>query len=369
MADSNISPEVEEARPRRLEKGEWTLIVCIAVMLAGIPAHYLGLSWLRAACVYIGSAALIGAFTNRIAIHALFDPWPSRLVSLPYTGIIEIERKRIEQAIMNAVAERLITPEILSEELKEADSLLLLRDEAASVVRSLSDGGPAWVPDGAAGKGIAEAATAYSREVLERVLTNDRLLEALGTRMQEVTEEVLERPESFAMVRERFRSFAGPLGAIGHFTGVTDYDEVTFRILDGVRAELGDVWSDPERLRGLVSPWVRTAERSVGADPVLMREMRDFASMEFREATGRMADRLEQWDVRNSEAVDKFVDYAVSRFDVRQIVGRALNKLSTEEVKQLILKHSREHLGWLEVWGGVLGAAGGAILWALSPWL
>jgi len=361
-------PKHEPPRKRRFEKGEWTLVACLAVILCAVPAHYAGLPWLRAACVYIGSAALIGAFTNRIAIHALFDPWPSRSLSLPYTGIIEMERKRIEQAIMSAVAERLITPEILSEELKESDLLLRLRDEVVSTVRSFAENGKGLPADHEAGPRIVEAVTHYSREAVARALFNDGLMNALGTRMQSVTREVLERPESFDLVRERFAKYAGRIGRIGHVTGVADYDEMTYRILDGIERELETVWGDPQRLREIVGPWLEAAEQSA-LDPQLSGAIGDFFSQEFRQGLHRIAERLEQWDVRHSKAIDNFVDYVVQRVDVRLVVGRALGKLSTEEVKQLVLKHSRQHLGWLEVWGGVLGAVGGALLWALSPWL
>src|SRR5690606_15972553 len=115
----------------------------------------------------IGTAALIGAFTNRIAIHALFDPWPSRRLRLPYTGIIEIERRRIEQALMTAVSERLVTPEVLAEELRDSDQLGRIRDEAVRALRRAAEEWPPEGVNGAAGERVTEFALAQSRAALE----------------------------------------------------------------------------------------------------------------------------------------------------------------------------------------------------------
>jgi uncharacterized membrane protein YheB (UPF0754 family) len=356
-------------RRKRLGKGEWTLVVCFLLILGAIPASYAGLEWLRAFCVYIGTAALIGAFTNRIAIHALFDPWPSRRLRLPYTGIIEIERRRIEQALMTAVSERLVTPEVLAEELRDSDQLGRIRDEAVRALRRAAEEWPPEGVNGAAGERVTEFALAQSRAALERALDNDRLMEALGRRIGAAIERILDSEDSYELIRGRFVKISGRLGVIGHVTGVTDYDEVTYKVIDGIKDEMSSLWSEPGKVRALMRPWLRKTEAILEADPALSREMGEFVSGEAREGLMRVAERLEEWDIRSSRGVEQFIDYAVRRFDVRQVVGRALAKLSTEEVKQLVLKHSREHLGWLEVWGGVLGGVGGTLLWVLSPWL
>ncbi len=48
------------------------------------------------------------------------------------------------------------------------------------------------------------------------------------------------------------------------------------------------------------------------------------------------------------------------------VVRHGMARLSTEELKEVVLRHSRRHLAWLEVWGGVMGAAGGALMWVVS---
>src|SRR5690606_6080759 len=146
-----------------------------------------------------------------------------------------------------AVSQRLVTPEILAEELKESESLLRLRDEGVRVLREYAEKpqGPGTQID--LSLRFAEAAREYSQTALNRALENNGLLQALGGRMQALVSETLDKPKSFRLIRDKFARHAGRLGKLGHATGVADYDEVTFRIVDGIKAEMAEVLGDPDR--------------------------------------------------------------------------------------------------------------------------
>ena len=52
---------------------------------------------------------------------------------------------------------------------------------------------------------------------------------------------------------------------------------------------------------------------------------------------------------------------------IEEMIDARLNELSSEDVKSIVQKMIREHLGWLVVWGGILGGLIGLMveLWAV----
>ena len=52
---------------------------------------------------------------------------------------------------------------------------------------------------------------------------------------------------------------------------------------------------------------------------------------------------------------------------IEEMIDARLNELSSEDVKSIVQKMIREHLGWLVVWGGILGGVIGLIveLWSI----
>lgn len=292
-----------------MSKGTWTLLLSLGVAAGGMALALTGWDPAGVALACVGGSALVGAFTNRMAINALFSPWPFRRFALPYTGLIERNRERITGALADAVSESLITPESLSQWIRDSRFLENLRDGAAAHVRSL---GEPLDADGAA--------------------TVEKLTAALRTRVGTL----LRSGRTYFRVRGFLRR-GGKGMKLLHVTGLGDYDELTYRILDAV-------------------------EREVGSALDLAAEQ----GGQFGAVLDAAAGRLERWDIRSCPAVEKFVGYVVSEFDVRDVVVRSLNRFSAREVKELVHSLSRRHLAWLEVWGGVLGAAFGGGLWLLS---
>ena len=60
------------------------------------------------------------------------------------------------------------------------------------------------------------------------------------------------------------------------------------------------------------------------------------------------------WEMKESKTGDK--NLATSLLSqVEQIVDQRLNELTPVQVKNIIQEMIRQHLGWLVVWGGVVG--------------
>ncbi len=361
--DPPDSPASVGPAPRRgrITKGDWTLILCAVVGAGAAALSVLGLASPAGLLGYVAVAGAIGAVTNRIAITMLFDPWPSRRVRLPYTGLIELERERIVEALADAAAETLLRPEELAAEMTRGGQLQSLRDEAVEAMH-------AWARREQAGEGPAPAGTqavaAYVTEALSRAAGNPELVGALGERLHETVEETLDSEQTFRMIRSRFMRMSGTLGVIGHMTGVADYDEVTYRILDSLREELSGLLRDRERLGAMLSQWAARIARS--ERPELRTELAGVLRGEMSRAVHAAAEALGRWDIENSPAVANLAARIAGRLDVRRIVREALGKLPTSEIRDLVRRSSRHHLAWLEVWGGLIGAISGAAAWAVG---
>lgn len=60
-------------------------------------------------------------------------------------------------------------------------------------------------------------------------------------------------------------------------------------------------------------------------------------------------------DLQNSDSVTTQSTMAVFQSTVESMIDERLQELTPGKVKEIIQKMIREHLGWLVVWGGVLG--------------
>jgi uncharacterized membrane-anchored protein YjiN (DUF445 family) len=293
-----------------MDKGLITLVACLATLAGGVAMRVLAPGTAAELLLYVGAAGLIGAMTNRMAIEALFSPWPSRRLALPYTGLIERNRLAIIDAIAETVSGELLTRDALLRWLREGGVIEKLRSSAAQQVRSLAG---------------HEGPSAELRRRISRALRK-RLIDALDS------------PAVYREVRQFVRTKAGLAGMVGHVTGVSDYDQLTYSILDGVKQKVHDV---------LVT--------DVGS-----------ASPHLSAALNAAADALDQWDLADDPAIGELMSTLVDHLEVHSIVHDSLGRYSPEEIKLLIQRLSRRHLAWLEVYGGLFGALGGLAMFALT---
>ncbi|MFO8008223.1 MAG: DUF445 family protein [Candidatus Brocadiia bacterium] len=347
-----------------MTKGDWTALASVLLTAVGLAAWFGALPGWLAGLAYVGGAALVGCLTNRMAIKALFDPWPSRRLRLPYTGILERDRPQIEDAIARAVSERLMTPEVVSRAVRESGFTERLQEQAASLADSLSDA-PA---DGqaSAAEELADACLRRALGATRRALDGGDALHAAARRLAEALRRALNGPEFYWLVRERIEDVGGPLGRFGHATGMTDYDVLTYRVIDAVQEEVDVLLSGPGRLHELAAEWVAAAEEALESDERLAAAVRQAVAAELGVGVRLATARLTEWQAEGNPALRALVDALADSLDMEAVVRHGMARLSTEELKDVVLRHSRRHLAWLEVWGGVMGAAGGALMWIVS---
>ena len=156
------------------------LAFSLALTGGGMAAEsFLGARW-GGALHYVGLSAFVGCFTNKLAIAALFDPWPWRGFALPGTGVIGRRAEEIASEVARAVGERILTPE-------------LFRARSAEALESAMDSG------------------------------------------------ILDSEDVYFSVRKVIEDAGGTAGKVGHLTGLADYDVLTHRVIDSVRERVREL--------------------------------------------------------------------------------------------------------------------------------
>ncbi len=85
----------------------------LALAVGGGAATYLPDTWWTGLLFHVGIAAFVGCATNKLGLAALFDPWPSRRLRLPGTGVIRGKANKIACEV-GAACERILTREHVS---------------------------------------------------------------------------------------------------------------------------------------------------------------------------------------------------------------------------------------------------------------
>ncbi|NUN48538.1 MAG: DUF445 family protein [Candidatus Brocadiae bacterium] len=254
-----------------------------------------------------GAGGFVGWGTNALAIRMLFDRIRILGVPIPFTGVIPAKRAALTDAIASAVAHTLIRPGALREQILQSDFLPALVQVARERMQDLAG------DDATAGK-ILEEVSARGREAIRSAKVRETL-------------------------RRRLEDGIRGKGFLART--LVDPDAVGTAILDTAHEFLHDLPRDPaarERLKALAG---RLPEAGTEGAKAMEEKLRPMA--------------------------EAMIERALAHLDLEKLVRTNLETWTNEQVKSLVLRATREHLGWLEVWGGVLGAIAGVLMgWALS---
>lgn len=256
----------------------------------------------------ISAAAFIGCGTNSIAITMLFEKWPNERWALPYTGIVPLNRDRIVDALAKTVDRNLLSPEIIQRELSKRDLFAKVKDFATARVRGLID--------------------------------DEQFLDTLSQRVVLLLRGAVRSDAFYALIRAEVVKRVGVLGRIGDLTGLVDYDRLTCSICDELVVSIEKLSENPQR---------------------------------WREPLSQQIDRLELLDTETVAgwfgSQDSMWKAILAEVKPEAMVREKLSQYSAAQVRDLIQNQTRKHLGWLELWGGLLGGLGGCLLAALDAFL
>lgn len=279
--------------------------------------------------------AIIGYGTNRLALRMLFRPHRAKYLlgfRVPFTpGIIPKSRAELADNVGRAVAEELLTPEAIWDQLKSPALRANLRQWVGQQRRSLMET-PITLSSDQQGKLLAifaEPITHAVRRILEQPTVREQLTELVS----EAINDYVERQN--IVVRTAFRTFR-PLAA---------------NIVNGVINDAIDALSrniNPHQISSLM----HTLERGHHA-----RKISDFLELTpDREAQidDYITDRLL---VYLGEQLPALVDI----LDVERLVTERVNALEVESVEKLILDVTARQLKWINWFGAILGFAIGLL--------
>lgn len=254
----------------------------------------------------VGSAAFVGWGTNAVAIRMLFDRFKVLGIPIPFTGVIPAKRQALIGAIAHSVANKLVQPGALKEQVLKSDFVSALVEVARDRLRHASS-------DDATVARILEEVSARGKAMMKSPRVRDHLHRKLE-----------------AGIREK--------GFLAR--ALVDPTAVGNAIVDTAHTFLTDLPSDPDakaRIRELAEqvPAAGSAEAKA-----LEEKLRPLA--------------------------EGMLEATLARIDVDRIVRTNLEGYTDAQIKDMVLRATAEHLGWLEVWGGVLGAISGVAMHFLS---
>jgi len=214
-----------------LHAGWIAILVSLAVAAVGFTAERAaGVAW-AGVFYFTGLSAFVGCFTNKLAIKALFDPWPTRRLALPGTGVIRRKSGEIARQVARTVSEKVMTPEVF-------------RAKSTEAIGSAVEGG------------------------------------------------VLDSDEVYFSVREVIERAGGVAGKVGHITGFADYDVLAHNVLDSIKGRLRGELASPE---GVLPKLIDEGARAMDVEGIVRERLEAFGPGGMRDLAYELAGRHLVW--------------------------------------------------------------------------
>lgn len=247
----------------------------------------------------IGISGLVGLMTNTLAIKMILDyvylPFPK--IKIPMSGLLPDNVNKIIDSISSQVAQQILTPETIKQEIRNQKFF-------SKMFKSLEDGSISFESTG---------------KIIEIIIASQ-----------------IEQEQFFSNIRDRIiKDFAKKkwIMKLANLTGIIDYDDLTYQIIDAIKEKLEEVKDNPETFR----------------------ELNDYLQDSIKKLTPYQ-DSIEEYLLKFLE------DFVVREFDIATAVKNKLKEFSPKEIKKMVLELAHDYLGWIEVWGGILGAFVGIIM-------
>jgi uncharacterized membrane protein YheB (UPF0754 family) len=89
---------------------------------------------------------------------------------------------------------------------------------------------------------------------------------------------------------------------------------------------------------------------------------KDMIEKHFEEGVRVVWNELVSQKEKMEEQLSTMVEMALDHFDLAMTVRNRLNQFSPGEIKEKVKEGASDYLGWIEIWGGVLGAMVGLLM-------
>lgn len=288
--------------------------------------------------------AIIGFFTNWLAVKMLFRPYKEKRIwrlRLPFTpGIIPKRKAALGRALGKAVGTQLVTPDDLRRLCTESGLSEKVGAAAAEAVFG-NDRTPAALIDSAGGEGSAERAAESASGFL-----SDRILEAVDK---------LDLP---SLITERAGDALAGIGGIGGLLGALGGNRIMTKLAGGI-GENVQRYID-ENGRDLLVPAVRGE----------IDKLLDAPVGETAEKFGLTREKVSAFAVRMYETVivDKIAELVAS-FDIAGTVEKKVEEMDMAELEKLFMSVMKKELSAIVNLGGLLGGIVGILTSLINVFL
>ncbi len=252
--------------------------------------------------ICVGFSGLVGQLTNKLAIRMILDyvhiPLGRKRLRVPGSGLLQRNLPQLIDFISEGAAQ-ILSEEVIKREFREQQ-----------VVNRLLE---------------------VIRVQLEAEDAPDRMM----IPVLRLVEKALEQEAFYLLLRDRIvKGYASeqPLMQLANVTGIIDYDDLTYRIIGALQRRLYELQSSPE------------AHREIG-----------------RLLPG-LWDELQARSVHLEESLFEMAGTLLARFDLAAAVRNRLLEFTPAEIRDKVEEGAADYLGWIELWGGLLGAVVGLLM-------
>ena len=282
--------------------------------------------------------AIIGFFTNWLAVKMLFRPYKAKHIGklrLPFTpGIIPKRKEALGKALGKAVGEQLITPADLQKLFANEEMKTKVGDAVAGAVCGNDDGVTAiTVIDGFGGDGTA-----------------DKLAEKASAVIGEKLVAAIKKLDLPALISERAGDVLAGIGGIGGIIGMMGGRQIMGKLAGAVGEKLAQYID--EKGYDTALPVVRDEIDALLAAPVSATAA----------SVGLTKEKIAAFasSVYEKYIITKVTDF-IGGFDIAGTVAQKVNEMDMAELEKLFMTVMKRELSAIVNLGALLGAIVGVI--------
>ena len=281
-----------------------SLLVLCFLLGAGFVLRFGGKGYaaLSNVLICVGFSGLVGQITNKLAILMILDYVDIQLgitrIRVPGSGLLQRNLSHLIDFVSKGSVE-ILNKDVVIKELHEQAVL----EKLLEAMREQSNTAE-----------VRSKVISVMLKALESGLDNDQLY-------------LLLRDNIIKGYARKHRALA-----IANAAGVIDYDDLTYKIIDALKNRAHQLQSSPDAKKQL-----EAMVQVVWEELSLQKE------------------KLE-------EQLLAMVGMVLKRFDLATAVRNRLSQFSPQEIKEKVKEGAADYLGWIEIWGGVLGAMVGLLM-------
>ncbi|HPY75587.1 MAG: DUF445 family protein [Planctomycetes bacterium] len=290
-----------------MTKGKITLLGTTVITFIGLffEGEY------RSFLFSVGVTGFVGCSTNMLAIRMLFErvyliPHKKKF-PLPYSGILELQKEKLALVIGKVIVQRLISPEILLKMMKTTDFKMTIHSILENKLEVMSQ-------DPKVIQNVIHKLHHTFQIFIESSFFHDHLQQSIYQHLGNVG--------SLLTASRTFRN----------------KETITPYLQNEIKNILENMCTDHQ--------FTKHVHNMIQTIPIQIT----------------LPHKNNVFHIYTEE----FLQQIIINLDLQQVITHEIQQFQPGEMSKLIQRITADNLGWLEVWGGILGIVVGALFWILE---